>query len=43
MLYRFCYEMQIGDYVVYPSKPTPAAGHNLLTGSVYVSQLHAYK
>ena len=20
MLFRFCYEMQVGDYVVYPSK-----------------------
>lgn len=43
MLYRFCYEVQIGDYVVYPSKQDRMINIGEVTGEyVYKPEQHEY-
>lgn len=43
MLYRFCYEVQIGDYVVYPSKSDRMINIGEVTGDyTYVADAHEY-
>lgn len=43
MLYRFCHEIQIGDYVVYPSKSDRMINIGEVTGGyTYVSDAHEY-
>lgn len=43
MLYRFCYEVQIGDYVVYPSKSDRMINIGEVTGEyTYVAEAHEY-
>ena len=43
MLYRFCHEVQIGDYVVYPSKSDRMINIGEVTGDyAYVADAHEY-
>ena len=43
MLYRFCYEVQLGDYVVYPSKSDRMINIGEVTGDYsYVADAHEY-
>lgn len=43
MLYRFCHEVQIGDYVVYPSKSDRMINIGEITGDYeYVPDAHEY-
>lgn len=43
MLYRFCYDVSIGDYVVYPSKSDRMINIGEVTGDYsYVSDAHEY-
>lgn len=43
MLYRFCYEVQIGDYVVYPSKSDRMINIGQVTGDYeYVAAAHEF-
>ena len=43
MLYRFCYEIQKGDYVVYPSKSDRMINIGQVTGDYeYVADAHEY-
>ncbi|MEE3380953.1 MAG: restriction endonuclease [Succiniclasticum sp.] len=43
MLYRFCHEIQIGDYVVYPSKSDRMINVGEVTGDyTYVADAHEY-
>lgn len=43
MLYRFCHEVQIGDYVVYPSKSDRMINIGEVTGDyTYVADAHEY-
>ena len=43
MLYRFCHEVQIGDYVVYPSKSDRMINIGEVTGDYnYVADAHEY-
>ena len=43
MLYRFCHEVQIGDYVVYPSKNDRMINIGEITGDYeFVSDAHEY-
>lgn len=43
MLYRFCHEVQIGDYVVYPSKSDRMINIGEVTGDyVYTADAHEY-
>lgn len=43
MLYRFCHEIQIGDYVVYPSKSDRMINIGEVTGDyTYVADAHEY-
>lgn len=43
MLYRFCYEVQKGDYVVYPSKSDRMVNIGQVTGDYkYVADAHEY-
>ena len=43
MLYRFCHEVQIGDYIVYPSKSDRMINIGEVTGDyVYVADAHEY-
>ncbi len=43
MLYRFCHEVQIGDYVVYPSKSDRMINIGEVTGDyTYVGDAHEY-
>ncbi len=43
MLYRFCYEVQLGDYVVYPSKQDRMINIGEVTGEyVYKPEQHEY-
>ena len=43
MLYRFCHEIQIGDYVVYPSKSDRMINIGEVTGNyTYVADAHEY-
>ena len=43
MLYRFCYEVQIGDYVVYPSKRDRMINIGKVTGDyTFVAEAHEF-
>lgn len=43
MLYRFCYELQIGDYIVYPSKSDRMINIGAVTGDYeYVADAQEY-
>ena len=43
MLYRFCHEVQIGDFIVYPSKSDRMINIGEVTGDyVYVADAHEY-
>lgn len=43
MLYRFCHEIQIGDYVIYPSKSDRMINIGEVTGDyTYVADAHEY-
>ena len=43
MLYRFCYEVQIGDYVIYPSKSDRMINIGEVVGEyTYVAHAHEY-
>ncbi len=43
MLYRFCHEVQVGDYVVYPSKSDRMINIGEVTGDYsYVADAHEY-